>query len=200
MTQKPPSEKDFEILEEKLVYDGFFQVKNLSLRHKLFDGSWSQPIQRELFDRQPVAAVLPYDPNLDKVVLIEQFRVGTLQSGHPWLLEVVAGISEENESIEDLVKREAMEEAGLTILELIKAYDYWVSPGGSSEFISLFCARVDASKAGGIYGVPDESEDIKVHVISTQEAFDMLKAGKIINAATIIALQWLELNLHKHFT
>lgn len=200
MTRNPPSEKDFEILEEKLVYDGFFQVKNITLRHKLFDGSWSMPIERELFERQPVAAVLPYDPILDKVVLIEQFRAGPMRSQHPWLFEVVAGISEENESIEELVRREAMEEAGLTILELIKAYDYWVSPGGSSEFISLYCARVDASNAGGIYGVPEESEDIKVHVISTQEAFEMLKAGKIINAATIIALQWLELNLHKHFT
>ncbi len=200
MAPKSHPDKDFEILEEKLVYDGFFQVKNITLRHKLFDGSWSMPLKRELFDRLPVAAVLPYDPLIDKVVLIEQFRVGPLRSQHPWLLEIVAGISEEGESIEDLVRREAMEEAGLDILELIKAHEYWVSPGGSSEFISLYCGRVDASNAGGIHGLPDESEDIKVHVMSSQEAFQLLKEGKITNAATIIGLQWLELNLHKLFT
>lgn len=194
------STKDFKILEENIAYEGFFQVKNVTIRHKLFDGGWSEPFGREIFERRPVAAVLPYDPVLDKIVLIEQFRAGPVHSSNPWLLELVAGITEDDESIEELVKREAMEEAGLEILELVKAHEYWVSPGGSSEFLSLYCGKVDASEAGGIHGNPEEFEDIKVHVMSSDEAFELLKQGKIRNAATIVGLQWLQLNIDHIFT
>ena len=199
-TLTPHSRDDFEILDEKTAYDGFFKVKHYSLRHKLFEGGWSQTFQREVFERQPVAAVLPYDPVLDKVVLIEQFRVGPLHSPNPWLLELVAGISEEDESTEELVKREALEEAGIEILELIKAYDYWVSPGGSNEFLSLYCGKVDATYAGGHHGNLEEHEDIKAHVLSSEKAFALLSQGEIKNAATIVSLQWLQLNKDHIFT
>ena len=110
---------------------------------------------------------------------------------------MVAGILTSNESLEDLAKRETKEEAGLVAEELMPICDYWVSPGGANERVALFCAKVDASHAGGVHGLADENEDIRVHVFSSEEAFSMVRSGRINNAATIIALQWLELNIKK---
>jgi len=190
----PFTSGDVEIQSETTVYDGFFQVKQLTLKHRIFAGGWSGVMQRELFRRRPVGAVLPYDPIRDEVVLIQQFRVGALSQENPWLLELVAGITEPDESVEEMIHREADEEAGLKLLELIQLYQYWVSPGGSSENLTLFCGRVDATNAKGIHGMVEEHEDIKVITMPTQQAIDSIKNGVINNAATIIALQWLELN------
>lgn len=190
------SKNDVKILKEESMYEGFCKVKRYTLQNKLFAGDWTKPYTRELLLRFKVAAALPYDPVLDKVVLIEQFRVGALLGNiSPWLFEVVAGImdKEKDESHEKLIQREMQEEAGLEILDLIPIYDYFVSPGASYEDLKLFCAKVDSTKAPEFCGVSDEHEDIRVHVFSTKEAFDLLHNNKINNATTIIALQWLEL-------
>lgn len=196
----PFTSTDVEIQSETTVYDGFFQVKQLTLKHRVFAGGWSGLMQRELFSRRPVGAVLPYDPIRDEVVLIQQFRVGCLNQQNPWLLELVAGITEPDESVEDMIHREAQEEAGIELLELRKLFQYWVSPGGSSENLTLYCGRVDATLAGGIHGLADEHEDIKVITLSAQEAIDAIKTGAINNAATIIALQWLAMNKETVFS
>lgn len=196
----PFTSTDVEIQSETTVYDGFFQVKQLTLKHRVFAGGWSDLMQRELFSRRPVGAVLPYDPIRDEVVLIQQFRVGCLNQQNPWLLELVAGITEPNESVEDMIHREAQEEAGIELLELRKLFQYWVSPGGSSENLTLYCGRVDATLAGGIHGLAHEHEDIKVITLSAQEAIDAIKTGAINNAATIIALQWLAMNKETVFS
>lgn len=188
--------RDFKILEKKALSSGFYKVEKYKLQHRLFNGAMSQPFERELINRYKVAAVLPYDPRLNQVVLIEQFRIGALQDPNPWLLEVVAGIlTEAEESITDLARREVEEEAGLKVTDLIPISNYWVTPGGSQEHVSLFLAKVDASQAGGIHGLPEENEDIFVHVLEVAEAFAAVRSGRINNATTIIALQWLELNL-----
>jgi ADP-ribose pyrophosphatase len=112
----------------------------------------------------------------------------------------VAGIIETNEAAEEVVRREAVEEAGCNILDLVPLYDYLVSPGGTTERIALFCGKVDSTHMGGIYGKMEEGEDIKVHVMSLDSALALLSSGKIISASAIIALQWLALNreyLHK---
>jgi ADP-ribose pyrophosphatase len=185
-----------DIVKEQNLYQGFYQLKKLYLRHQLFAGGWSPTYERELITRYRVAAALPYDPKLDKVVLIEQFRVGALEDENsPWLLELVAGIMTEFEPLENLVKRETQEEAGLEVQELIPICDYWVSPGGTNERVALYCAKVDASHAGGIHGLSEENEDILVHILDSKDAFAAIRSGRINNAATIIALQWLELNL-----
>ena len=185
----------FEILDKTLCYDGFFRMERYRLRHQLFRGGWSRPLVRELFERGHAAAVLPYDPILDRIILVEQFRIGALEvPGGPWLLEIVAGIIEPGETPEAVVRREALEEANCTIQELMHICDYCVSPGGTSERITRFCGKVDASQAGGIYGASEEDEDIRVLVVSYQEAVAFLQTGKINNAAPIIALQWLQLN------
>lgn len=195
----PFTSSDVEIESENTVYDGFFQIKALTLKHRVFAGGWSGVMQRELFRRRPVGAVLPYDPIRDEVVLIQQFRIGALSQQNPWLIELVAGITEPDEPVEAMIHREAHEEAGIEILELVKLYQYWVSPGGSSENLTLYCGRVDATKADGIHGIPEEHEDIKVVTMPAQLAIDSVKNGLINNAATIIALQWLELNRNSVF-
>ncbi len=184
-----------EVLEKTICFQGFFRLDRYRLRYRLFSGNWSPPVVREILERGHAAAVIPYDPIRNEVVLIEQFRIGALAvSDGPWLMEIVAGIIEENESAVDVVKREGIEEANCDITDLIPLYDYLVSPGGTSERIALFCGKVDTTKAGGIYGILEEGEDIKVHVVTLEEALSLLSEGKIISASAIIAIQWLALN------
>jgi ADP-ribose pyrophosphatase len=185
----------FEILETSTGYAGFFRLMRYRLRHRLYNGNWSPVLTRELFERGHAAALLPYDPVADRVILIEQFRIGALEAtGGPWLLEIVAGIIEPSETPEDVVRREAVEEMGCPVQEVVPICEYYVSPGGTSERISLFCGKVDASQAGGIHGLADESEDIRVVPMSADEAIARMQAGAIVSAAPIIALQWLALN------
>lgn len=186
---------DVEILEKTVCFEGFFRIERYRLRHRLFSGDWSHPLVREVFERGHAAAVLPYDPIRDEVVLIEQFRVGALNApGGPWLMEIVAGIIEADETTEDVVKRESIEEANCIITDLIPLYNFLVSPGGTTESVALFCGRVDTTHAGGVHGASEEGEDIKVHVVTVDTALALLQAGKINSVIAIIALQWLALN------
>lgn len=186
---------DVEVLERQTVFKGFFAMVRFRLRHKLFAGGWSKPMFRELFERSPCVGVLLYDPRHGLVALTEQFRVGVLgQQQSPWLFEVVAGIAEPGETLEEVARREVLEEAGIKARELIGICDYWVSPGGSSERMHLFCALVDLSDAGGVFGLDHESEDIKLHVLPEQQAFEWLDQGRCNNAATTISLMWLRTN------
>ncbi len=197
-SEKPQSfgMEDVDILAKETVYQGFFKMVKYRFRHKLFAGGWSGEISREMFERGHAAALLPYDPITDEVVLIEQFRVGAMAAGcEPWQLEIVAGmIDHQDESAEDVVKREAVEEADLTVAELQKVTRYLSSSGGCSEMLDIFVGTVDSTQAGGIHGLAEESEDIRVHVVSREQAYEWVEFGKIENAASIIALQWLQLN------
>ncbi|TVS15940.1 MAG: NUDIX domain-containing protein [Gammaproteobacteria bacterium] len=186
---------DVEVLDRRPVWQGFFRMDVVRLRHRLFAGGWSDVMQRELFVREPSVVLLPYDPVNDQVVCIEQFRVGALDMPYaPWLLELVAGIIEEGEAPEDVARREADEEAGLAVQDLEFICRYQVSPGGNTEEIVLFCGRVDAGRAGGVYGLDSEHEDIRVHVLDWPDAQAALESGRIRNAAGIIGLQWLMLH------
>ncbi|SDX70707.1 NUDIX domain-containing protein [Nitrosomonas halophila] len=189
------AEMGFEVLEKVICFQGFFRMERYRLRHHKFDGGWSRPITRELLERGHAAAVLPYDPERDRVVLIEQFRAGAMSApGGPWLLEIVAGMIDTDESAEQVVTRESVEEAGCHVSDLIPLYDYLISPGGTTERIALFCGRVDTTGIGGIHGQAEEDEDIKVHVMALAQARALLNSGRIGSASAIIALQWLLLN------
>ena len=190
---------DVEVLSTKTVYDGFFKMVKYRLRHKLFTGGWSGEFERELFERGHAAAVLPYDPVLDNVVLIEQFRIGALAADcQPWQLEIVAGmLDHDDESPEQVIRREATEESGLVLGKTEKISRYLSSSGGCSEILDIFISEVDSRLAQGIHGVASESEDIRVHVVSRKQAYQWLESGKIENAATIIALQWLQLHYQR---
>jgi ADP-ribose pyrophosphatase len=191
-------QKDLEVIDKTTVFQGFFRLDRYTLRHRLFNGGWSEPMQRELFERGHAAVVLPYNPLTDEVVLIEQFRLGAAASStSPWLLEAIAGMIEPDESAEQVAQREAQEEAGLTIAELWPMLSYLSSPGGTTERIQLFLGRLTQPVQTGIFGLADEHEDIKVHLLSRHAAMQLLAEQKIDNAATVIALQWLALNLDK---
>mgnify|MGYP000380336880 FL=1 len=186
---------DVKALSKDRVFDGFFKIDRYRLSHRLFKGGWSEELQRELFVREDATCVLPYDPVTDQVVLLEQFRVGALDHRQsPWLLELVAGINDEGETPETVARREGLEEAGIELGELKPICQYLVSPGGTNEKIHLYCGQVDASTAHGVHGLEHEGEDIKVHVVQAHEAFELVASGRINNAASIIALQWLQLN------
>ncbi|CAA9890215.1 ADP-ribose pyrophosphatase [Candidatus Methylobacter favarea] len=187
--------KQFEILHKDIVYPGFFRMEKYRLKHTLFAGGWSAEISRELFMRGNCVAVLLYDPHTDEVVLIEQFRIGAIaQPDKAWMLEIVAGATEEGETAEHVAYRESLEEAGCEIQELMKINEFYTTPGGSSEKITLFCGRVDSTLVGGIHGLDDEDEDILVRTVHFDEAYKMLENREIESAIPIIAIQWLALN------
>lgn len=184
-----------ELLEKSERYSGFFRINQYRLRHRLFAGGWSGVIEREVFERGHAVGVLPYDPVADSLVLIEQFRIGALVAGmSPWLIEVVAGIIEEGEAPEEVARRETLEEAGLEIQALMPMCRYLVSPGGSSESVVLYCGRVDSRGAGGIHGLAEEHEDIRVDHLPYGEAMRLLEEGQVTNSVGLIALQWLALH------
>ncbi|WP_237113353.1 NUDIX domain-containing protein [Pseudohongiella spirulinae] len=186
---------DVEVISRERVFQGFFAVDKLSLKHRRYAGDWSPSFSRELFCRGRAVGVLLHDPEQDQLVLVEQFRVGLLDNAQqsPWVLELVAGIIDEGESPEQVATREVQEEAGLQVNDLRFICEYYNSPGGSDECISVFYGRVDASQADGIHGLADEHEDIKVVVLPVADALAALQAGKINNAMAIIALQWFRL-------
>ena len=193
---------DVEIVEDNCVYQGFFQLRSVKLRHRLYRGQWSRTLSRELFVRGSAVGVLLYDPWLDSVAFVEQFRVGGLdyrqsperQHQSPWLWELVAGIIDKDEAIEDVAIREAREETGSLIQTLAPIADYYSSPGGSDEYFYLFADKADLSQVNGIHGLAEEGEDIRVHVVSVEDAWHKMLHGQLNNAHTLIAMQWLKLN------
>lgn len=189
------SDKDIQIIKKEPLYDGFFKMVKYHFKHKLFQGGWSDVIQREVFERGHAVAVLPYDPVLKEFVMIEQVRIGALAtSTSPWLLEVVAGIIDPDEEPEEVCYREAKEEAGIELTKLNKALSYLASPGGTTERLHIYVGKVDASQARGVHGLDYESEDILVHRVPEEQALKWANEGKVENSATLIALQWFALN------
>ncbi len=188
-------DRDVELLEKATQFQGYFRIDRYRLRHRLFGGGWGRPIVREVFERGHSVAVLPYDPGRDEVVLIEQFRMGPYAAGaEPWLLEIVAGIVEDGENAEEVARREAVEEAGCHIAEIVPVGGFYVSPGGTSEYVRILCGRVDASKAGGVHGLASEGEDIRVVVLAFRDALAALDGGRVESSSAFAALQWLALH------
>ena len=187
--------QDIEILSEQTVFNGFFKMVKLRLKHRLFGGGWTEEMSREIFKRGNAAAAILYDPEHDLIGLIEQFRSGAIDSEFgPWCLETVAGMTEEGETPEQVIRRELVEEAGIETAELKLISHYYSTPGGCSEKISLYCALCDLSDAEGYFGLADEHEDIRLHVFSAEEVFAVMLNSRANNAATIIGLQWVQLN------
>ncbi len=183
----------WKIKQKDIAFDGYFQIEKYTFEHELYAGGMTEPFTREVFERGSAAAVLPYDPKTDQVVLIEQFRAGAVKTmQQPWMKEVVAGIIEIGEKPEEVAKRESVEEAGCHIKSLELISRYFVSPGGTTEECYLYCGDVDASNIGGLHGLAEENEDIKVEVVSAQQAFDWVKDGTINSAAGVMSLLWLE--------
>ncbi|MBQ4876983.1 NUDIX domain-containing protein [Pseudoalteromonas luteoviolacea] len=189
----------FKTSENRVLYDGFFKIEEYVFEHALFAGGVSEPIRREILERGHAVAVLPYDPVSDEILLIEQIRIGALATkDSPWLLECIAGMAEGSDDLEAVVRKEAQEEAGLDLSELHYMRSYLSSPGGTTERLYLYLAQVNLRDyQGGTFGLPEEGEDIKAHVMSFDEAICRLESEEIDNAATVISLQWLALNKSK---
>ncbi len=188
--------KQFVIHKKEVAYAGFFRLEKYWLTHTLYNGGWSEEICRELFVRGQCVAVLLYDPHTDKVVLIEQFRAGAiLNPDKAWLIEIVAGAIEEGETAVDVAHREALEEAGCIIQELRVISEFYTTPGGAAERITLFCGKVDSTKiVEGVHGLAEEQEDILVRTVDFAEAYRMVESNEIDSAIPILAIQWLALN------
>ena len=179
---------DVDIEAREPSYNGYFSLETLTLRHRLFEGGWSAPMRRELFQRGDAIGVLPWDPVTDQLVMIEQFRVGAIRgSDSPWMLELIAGIVEPGEADSTVAYREAQEEAGCELGRLEPIATFYPSAGACSEQIRLFIGEVTHAQPGTIQGLDTEHEDILVHTIAREQALLMMDRNEINNGHTLIA-------------
>lgn len=190
----------FTVHKHNVLYQGFFRMEKFHVSYELFNGKGSATVTREVLERGNAAAVLPYDPVADKVVLIEQFRVGAMEDKNgPWLIETIAGMMDANESADEVVRREADEEAKCALGQLIPIAEYYCSPGGCTEKVHLFCGQTDTKQLVNlsVHGLATENEDIRLHICSYEQMLDYYASGKCNNAMTLIAVQWLILHRDK---
>lgn len=182
------------IHKREYLYRGFIQVEKISLTHQLFNQiSYTSVIQRELVHRPEAAGVLLYDDEQQKFALIEQFRVGAMDDeSSPWQLEIIAGVLDGDESPENCIRRESLEESGCEVDDLEHLFTFYPSAGACSELFHLYSAQVKLPKEGGIFGMPDEGENILLHLIHYQDLATLLTNGRLRNAPVIMALQWLK--------
>ncbi len=187
------------IISEKKVYDGFFKINEAHLQHELFNGEMSPELTRLNFERGDSAAVVLHDPVSDTVIMTEQFRypVFTKDKDKAWIMEIPAGSIEENENADPTItlRRELMEEIGYSVNSFRKIASFFVSPGGTSERIHLFYSSVThKSKITSGGGLVSEGEDVRTVSIGVQSALYKISTGEIMDAKTIIGLQWLQIN------
>ncbi len=187
--------QDVRVLNDQTVWSGHYSMRRITLQHRRFVGGWSDPVVREVFERGDAVAVLPYDPVTDSLVMIEQFRPGAMRgTDSPWMLELIAGVVEVGERDEEVVHREAMEEAACELSDLVPIATVFPSAGACTEQVRLFCGRVNKASIGGLHGLQDEGEDILVHAVARTDALQMLADNRIPNGHTLIALQWLHIH------
>ncbi|OTG81128.1 NUDIX domain-containing protein [Acinetobacter sp. ANC 4648] len=186
--------KDFKIESREFVFRGFVQVEKVCFKHRLFNQDTYTPvISRELIARKEAAGVLIYDDQQQKFALIEQFRVGAiLDIDSPWQLEIIAGVLDGNESPESCIKRESLEESGCEVDHLEHLFTFYPSAGACNEIFHLYSAQSRLPSEGGIFGIPDEGENIKLHLIQYSELNILLNSNRLRNAPVIMALQWLK--------
>jgi ADP-ribose pyrophosphatase len=184
-----------EVVCKETAFQGYFKIVRYFFRHSLHKGGTSEVVSREVFERGQAGAALLYDPGRDKVVLIRQFRAGAYVAGHhPFTWELVGGIIEDGETAEDMIRREVREEAGLLVGDLLPIKNIMLTPGACSESCQVFVGRIDATKAGGVFGLASEGEDILVKVLPFADAYAMLERDEVDNAVGVIGLQWLALH------
>ena len=193
------SASDVTIESREFLFRGFIQVEKVSFRHRLFNQpDYSPVIQRELIHRPEAAGVLLYNDQQQRFALIEQFRVGALNDAESaWQLEIIAGVLDGDEAPEDCIRRESLEESGCEVQQLQHLFSFYPSAGACSEFFHLYAAEVELPKIGGIFGMPDEGENIQLHLFDYSELGTLLKNGRLRNAPVIMALQWLAQHLQQ---
>ena len=188
------SHPDVEVITNDVMYDNFVSISKISLRFKLFSGDWSPVLERHCFDSGESSFLVLYDVKRDCVVLIEQFRIGAMAHDNPWMLEVVAGVIVPGESPEEVALRECQEETGTPVQEAFFIQQCMPSAGISTHQNYLFYSLIDSELFSGVHGLAEEGENIKVHVVSREQAYAWVCSGKITSVMTVIGLQWLQLN------
>lgn len=190
--------KDYAINGREYLFRGFIQVEKVSLRHRLFaQESYTPVIQRELIHRPEAAGVLIYSHQQQKFALIEQFRVGAIDDADsPWQLEIIAGVLDGDESPESCIRRESLEESGCELNALQHLFSFYPSAGACSERFHLYAAEAELPEHGGIFGMPDEGENILLHLLNYADLTALLVSGRLKNAPVIMALQWLQQKIH----
>ena len=193
--RRPGGAAEVQVVRKTLSYAKFFAVEDWHLGWRQFDGRMGAPADRAVFVMADAVTVLPYDPVRDRVLLIEQFRTGPLARGDTaaWQLEAVAGRIDPGETPEDAARREALEEAGLTLTDLLPVAGYYPSPGAISEYLYSYVALVDLPDgSAGVFGVEGEAEDIRGHLIPFDRMMDLVTSGEIANAPLILTALWLQ--------
>ena len=184
-----------EVLERRHPHAGFFALQEVALTHPRFDGGRSPRLSREVFVVGDAVTVLPYDPVRDRVLLIEQFRVGPFGRGdpHPWQLEAIAGRIDPGETPEDAARREAVEEAGLVLGRLEKVAEYYPTPGAVTEYLYSYVALCDLPDGvAGVFGAAEEAEDIRGQLLAFDRLVDVMATGEIGNAPLLLTVLWLQ--------
>ena len=185
---------DITVAAQREPYARFFAVEEYDLTHRRFDGSFSPQITRAVFISGDAVTVLPYDPVRDRVLLIEQFRAGPFARGdaQPWQLEAIAGRIDPGEAPQDAARREAVEEAGLTLGALLDVAQYYPSPGVFAEYLYSYVAITDLPDgAAGVFGVAGEAEDIRGHLMGFDDLMALVASGEVANAPLILTAYWL---------
>ena len=176
-------------------YARFFAVEEYDLAFRQFDGGLGPVVTRAVFVSGDAVTVLPYDPLRDRVLVVEQFRSGPFGRGdaNPWQLEAIAGRIDAGETAEEAARREAVEEAGLTLGALEKVAEYYPTPGICAEFLYSYvaiCELPDGS--AGVFGVEGEAEDIRGHLIGFSDLMALVASGEVGNAPLILTALWLQ--------
>ncbi|MDN5432099.1 MAG: NUDIX domain-containing protein [Acinetobacter sp.] len=189
---------DVEIQSREYAFKGFVQVEKVSLRHRLFNQTeYTSAIQRELIRRNEAAGVLIYNDQQQKFALIEQFRVGAIDDEiSPWQLEIIAGVLDGDESPESCIRRESIEESGCELNQIKHLFSFYPSAGACDEIFHLYVAQAALPAEGGVFGMPDEGENIQLHIIDYSDLCILLQSNRLKNAPVIMALQWLQQHLH----
>lgn len=187
--------EDVQVAAFRQPYANFFAVEEYDLAFRRFNGGFSPVVTRAVFVSGDAVTVLPYDPVRDRVLLVEQFRPGAMARGdaQPWVLEPIAGRIDPGETPEQAARREAVEEAGLTLGALLPVASYYPSPGGKSEFLYSYVGLADLPDGiTGVFGVAGEAEDIRGHLVDFAELMALLSSGEAANAPLILTALWLQ--------
>lgn len=195
--RRRPAEDDIALAARRQPYANFFALEEYDLSYRRFDGAMSAEITRAVFISGDAVTVLPYDPVRDRVLLIEQFRAGALVrgDGQPWQLEAVAGRIDPGETPEEAGRREAVEEAGLTLGEMFRVASYYPSVGAKTEYLYSYVALADLPDGtAGHFGLEGEAEDIRGHLVGFDDLMALVASGEIDNAPVILTAWWLAMN------
>lgn len=178
--------------KEEVLHRFFFRWFKFRFEYERFDGTRTEPIDQYVLDRGQSVGVVLHDLGNDEIVLVEQMRIAAIDSGNPWLLELPAGRVDDAEEPLAAASRESQEETGVSPSDVRLICKFYASPGTCSELLHLYyCPFPNGFDAGERGGLVDEHEDIRVHRVTVTEAAAMIESGSIVDAKSIIGVQWL---------